>query len=54
MTKTKKIKLHGLSFMTLEFGTWNLFVIWNLGFGIFLFPVTRHAAAQIIRRLGRI
>jgi hypothetical protein len=37
MTKTKKIQKKGLSFWTLEFGTWNLFEIWCLVLGIFSF-----------------
>jgi hypothetical protein len=36
MTQTKKGHAisRGILFWKLEFGAWNLFVIWNLGFGI--------------------
>jgi hypothetical protein len=40
MTQTKKIQLKWLSFGTLEFGTWNLFGIWNLDLGILILPRT--------------
>jgi hypothetical protein len=40
MTKTKIRILKRLSFRTLEFGTWNLFGIWDLELGILSLPRT--------------
>jgi hypothetical protein len=39
-------------FWKLEFGTWNLFGIWNLLFGFLVFLVTGHALRVTIVRVS--